>query len=169
MLHLLHKGWRKWWAAATTTTATDKVISSIQQRNMRPFWKRFWLVDEIDQCNKFGTYTYCRVAVYSGGGGGSSWKEGQLFSHYVPNLKDTHTHTNTHVYLPPQTINKDVLKNIELCTSTHTHTQTKAWQTQLTSCHPTQLTWWQPPTTIFCSCCSCSITQRHETWNVVTT
>lgn len=38
------------------------------------------------------------------------------------NLKDTHTH----VYLPPQTINKDVLKNIELCTNTHTHTQTKA-------------------------------------------
>lgn len=25
---------------------------------MRPFWKRFWLVDEIDQYNKFGTYTY---------------------------------------------------------------------------------------------------------------
>lgn len=123
MLHLLHKGWRKWWAAATTT-ATDKVISSIQQRNMRPFWKRFWLVDEIDQCNKFGTYTYCRVAVYSGGGGGSSWKEGQLFSHYVPNLKDTHTHTYKHTCIPSSTNNQQgcVEKHWTLHKHTYPHT-----------------------------------------------
>lgn len=58
---------------------------------MRPFWKQFWLVDEIDQYNIFGIYVLLSILKYNSGKDTQEYnkkkKEGQLFSHYIQNWK----------------------------------------------------------------------------------
>jgi len=61
--------------------ANCKVRSGIE---WRPFWGRFWLVDDIDQCSKRGAW--------------QREKGKRTIIHYVQNLntKYAHTHPETH-------------------------------------------------------------------------